>query len=273
VALSVVQLADPSQVMKMDGGGPPKAPSRPRVLFEDSFVRGEGDVVVVRVSRPMEVEAKNTLVAVEGSFLHVTAREDAVPMGATVGVVLDRTTMHVGQHLIRLKATGGDTRGLVPLACRADDCLFLATENRALVHLDGPETNADKLKGLLTWNGSHNAYVGYMKMLDQTPNESAIALASVEQQEWMRSPARRTRHSRGQAGRSTAGPLSQVTPAAYTARVDATSPAPLAPDPEASVLPADAMPGVIRKTENSPFNIFLSVCRDVQTERKIVNRL
>jgi hypothetical protein len=222
VALSVVQIADPNQVMKMENGGPPKAAARPGVRFEESFVRGEGDVVVVRVSRPMEVEAKNTLVAVDGSFLQTTAREDAVPMGASVGVVLRESTLHVGQHLVRMKTAGGDTRGLVPLSCQAHDCLFLATENRALVHLDGPETTGDKLRGLLVWNGSRNAYVGYMRMLDQTPNDNSMALPPVEQQEWMRFTGESDAAFKGvKLATPPEGPLARVVPAAYTPRVDA----------------------------------------------------
>jgi hypothetical protein len=241
--LSVVQLADPSQVMKMDGSSP-KTPSRPRVLFEDTFIRGEGDVVVVRVSRPLEVEAKNTLIAVEGSFLQVTAREDAAPAGATMGLVLDGTTAHIGQHLIRLKTTGGDTRGLVPLACKADDCLFLATDNHALVHLDGPETNADKLRSLLTWNGSHNAYVGYMKMLDQTPNDNTMALPPVEQQEWMRFTGEADAVFKGvRLAAPSEEPLSRVTPSAYTPRVDANLMGPFgARTDKLPVPPGDAVP-------------------------------
>lgn len=248
VPLSVLRLTDPSQMMKMDGG-PPKSPSPPRIVFEDVVIRGDGDVVNVRLSRALDLEAKNTLAAVTGSFLNMSARDETAPTGGSVGLVLDRCTVHVGEHLLRFRTSASDTRGFVPVLCRAYDCLFLAAENRSLVHLDGPETNAEKMKTLLTWNGSHNGYAGYMKMLDQTPNDNSMALPPVEQMEWTRFTGETDAVFKGvKLSMPPDGPLSRVTPNQFATRVDANLSGPYGADPDSLPTPP-TRPEEMRKEE------------------------
>src|SRR5439155_5861045 len=54
--LAAVTLADADEAMMQPGGS-----GVPRVAFDTCFVRGDGDLVSARVSRPFEVEVKDSL--------------------------------------------------------------------------------------------------------------------------------------------------------------------------------------------------------------------
>src|SRR5205814_1576603 len=77
VPLSVVTLADPDEAMAM--------PSRSgrtgaEIHLQNCLVRGEGEVLTVRASRPLQLELDNTLLALAGSLLGVQSRtKEAAP--------------------------------------------------------------------------------------------------------------------------------------------------------------------------------------------------
>jgi hypothetical protein len=144
------------------------AESRPPLLsLEDCFVRGDGDVVRDRSGRAFELRAKNTLAVLNGSFLCVESGADAPAPGQWVQATLGKVTAYLTDHLVRLQA-GKEHRMPVPVHCDAKSCVFVAAAGRALVHLDGPETNEDRLKDRLSWTGEGNAF-GNLKdrMFDQ----------------------------------------------------------------------------------------------------------
>src|SRR5262249_62370926 len=66
-ALSVVTLADGSGAMKMKGQ-PGLASAPPRLAFDNCFVRGKGDLIWSRGSRPFDLDLKNSLVAPDGNL-------------------------------------------------------------------------------------------------------------------------------------------------------------------------------------------------------------
>jgi hypothetical protein len=192
VNLAAVALADPSRAMKMDKDKPESRASvgNARVKFEHCFVRGEGDLVWVRASRPFELDCANSLVALNGSLLNVEAgRDDALvaATGQAVSVKLSRLTAYLGGYLVRLKA-GRDLKSLVPVHCKGiADCLFIAANKKTtLIHLDGPNSNEDRMKNLVQWEGgSHNAYSDFDSMLDQQPDDpSSMPDAPYGQDKW-----------------------------------------------------------------------------------------
>src|SRR5262249_28843528 len=62
VPVSLVTLCDPSSVMRMEGAPPPRQPGA-RIRIEECFIRGAGDLVAARPSRPFELRLEDSLVA------------------------------------------------------------------------------------------------------------------------------------------------------------------------------------------------------------------
>jgi hypothetical protein len=150
----------------------PREGAGPKVGFEGCFVRGDGDLVWARASRPFELRAEGTLAALTGSLLNVEqTREDApaAAAGQRVPVTLHRVTAYLGAHLIRLRCA--DLKALVPVAVdQAKACLFVSAEGKSLVHFDGPKATDDKVRDKLVWRGEQNQYSNYFNyMLDQQP--------------------------------------------------------------------------------------------------------
>ncbi|HEY1860257.1 MAG TPA: hypothetical protein VGG61_07880, partial [Gemmataceae bacterium] len=184
VSLAAVALADPSRAMKMDKDKPEARPERsvgtvPRVKFEHCFVRGDGDLVWVRASRPFDIECSSSLVALNGSLLNVEAGRDDAPApsaGQTATVKLSRLTAYLGGYLVRLKA-GRDLKSLIAIHCKGvADCLFVAANKKTtLIHLDGPNSTEDRMKSLVQWDGgNHNAYSDFDNLLDQQPDDPSF---------------------------------------------------------------------------------------------------
>ncbi len=158
-----------------------------RAAFENTFVRGDGALAWARSARPFELEASNALVALSGSLLAVDAGRDALPAGQAAAVKLDRVTGYLGGHFLHVRA-GKDARGLLPFNFKSvSGCLFVARPTgNAFVQFDGPETSEEKMKGLLSWSGSHNAYHRFSQMLEQQPppGTADMALAPYGQDKW-----------------------------------------------------------------------------------------
>ncbi|HXG12546.1 MAG TPA: serine/threonine-protein kinase [Gemmataceae bacterium] len=172
VPLAVVKLADPALVMKMDPPSPAAA-QVPGISFEDCLVRGDGELLRVRASRPFTLEARNCLFALAGSCLNVQGSAEGAAAGQVSVARLEHVTAYLGEHLIRLQAhREARGMGLVLLHVRAFDSLFVSRDAGSLIHLEGPETSEEKMRGLLLWDGRHNAYSNFMSLLDQrSPGE------------------------------------------------------------------------------------------------------
>jgi hypothetical protein len=171
VRLAVVKVADLPGVMKMDMQPPRPAGGHPVFSFTKCFVRGEGDLVAARAGRQFDLQADNCLVALAGSFLNREAAADTFPAaGAGDAIQLKNVTAYLTGNLVRFGAK--DVQGLVPVHFNSvSDCLFVVPRStgKALVHLDGPETNSERMHQLLSWQGAHNAYLNFPQMLDQQP--------------------------------------------------------------------------------------------------------
>src|SRR5690606_22870801 len=75
--VSLAVLPDNEGVMKMESRTPvlTSVPVIPRLVLEDSMVRGLGDLLRGRVLRSVDVEMRNTVVALSGTVLSFEDRE------------------------------------------------------------------------------------------------------------------------------------------------------------------------------------------------------
>jgi serine/threonine protein kinase len=142
----------------------------PRLSFSGPcFVRGEGDLVRVPQSRPFELKMENTAVALDGSLLTVgESKLETLPAAALARVDLRRVTTYLTGHLVLLEDNLHAGKGLVKTSVTAQDCLFLPAREKALVQLDGLNYKAERER-VFAWQGKHNAYGAFDKVLDHTP--------------------------------------------------------------------------------------------------------
>ncbi len=167
VHLALVTLADPNTAMRLESRAGRQAPE---VRFQDCFVRGEGDLVLARASRPFKLELDNALIVVTGSLLAVEGNSDDTPAQPPAQLVLNHLTAQVSDHVIHLRASK-NSKGLVGTSVLASDCLFAAAGSKSLIHLEGLE-NEEQMKRLVAWRGERNVYSNFQQLLDQQPKES-----------------------------------------------------------------------------------------------------
>jgi hypothetical protein len=154
--MALVFVGDPAGMMMGMGGRPPRG-GIPAIEIADCLVRGHGDMVAVRASRPYNLEVKNSVVALAGSLLSVEGnRPEANANGESATVVLSEVTAHVTQHLIVLRSDMA-TPLHVPLMVSASSCVFAAAEGNPLLRIEGPRVDTELLRWL-TWLGKGNAY-------------------------------------------------------------------------------------------------------------------
>lgn len=183
VPLALVSLADPAGLMKMDP--PMPRPMDPHVRLDNCFVRGEGDLVSVRSSRAFNLDVDDSLISLDGSLLMVEAATKEVPAKAHALVNLRQVTAVLGKHLVLLRREE-NRQALVPTqVANASSCLFHAARGKALIHLDGIDTE-EQVKRFFSWGeGKGNTYSGFTQMLEQMPRgEAVMPLPSYDQDKW-----------------------------------------------------------------------------------------
>jgi hypothetical protein len=179
VHLSVATLLDTKDAMKM-----PVRETRPapEIQVESCLVRGDGDCLSVRASRPFELDLENCIVALSGSLVTIDGNgtePQAQPLGR---IRLDRVTTYLMDHLVQLRA-GKNGKGLVPTSVGAQNCLFASAGSKAFIYLDGLD-GEKQMRELFLWEGSHNAYDGFDKLLDQQPVGEAMVMLRFDQEKW-----------------------------------------------------------------------------------------
>ena len=188
--LYMVTLADPtgSGVIRMDPQ--PAGQQQPSVHLENCFIRGAGDLMYVRASRPFNLQVDNCLVALDGSFLIVDGAGKDPGMRSRSEIVLKQMTAYLTNHLVWLRASreeGRATKGLTPTYVQsATDCIFASATGKALVHLDGFDAE-EQMKRSFAWGDSkHNLYANYDQLLDQVPFTEAEMMPPTPygRQEW-----------------------------------------------------------------------------------------
>jgi serine/threonine protein kinase len=182
IPVSVVTLADPTSVMKMN---PQVATQQdPRIELDSCFVRGAGDLVTVGASRAFDLVVENSLIVLDGSLLVAKGNPNPKDTSARVRsatLSLNRVTTYLTDHLVWLRARrqdGMSSKGLVPTQVRsATNCLFVSANGKSLIHLDDVD-NDDQMKRVFGWGDSrHNAYSNFTTWLDQKPWAESESMA------------------------------------------------------------------------------------------------
>lgn len=144
--------------------------SPPKIKLVDCFVRGRGNVVSVRGSRPFECEATNTLAALYGSFVAIAGQTKDAPLSPQSLVTCKRVTTYLSEPFLDVRS--GDEKkpvGLTPTEVRADGCLFVAAGDRPLVYASGVDRDT-LTHTLLKWEASRNLYGNFTRLLDVKAN-------------------------------------------------------------------------------------------------------
>jgi serine/threonine protein kinase len=180
VPMSAVTLLDSKDMMMMPMMEP-RLP--PELRFQHCIVRGPGDAVVVRASRPFDLEANQCLIALSGSFVSIKgAATDPQVNDPPARIRLTRLTTYLHEHLCHVRANDNG-KGLLLTKVDAEHCLFAAAAEKALVYFHGLE-NEDQLKQIFAWEGGeHNAYSGYSHLLEvfsATQNTMAVQYGSAD---------------------------------------------------------------------------------------------
>ncbi|HKB40064.1 MAG TPA: hypothetical protein VKD72_26750, partial [Gemmataceae bacterium] len=178
-ALSAVVLADPGTVMRKDPKPVMAAPG-PSVSLKRCFVRGSGDLVNCRASRPFRLEAQQSLVALSGSVVIVDAGkyDDSSDASPRSEVDFRNVTAVVGGNLLLLRPAtqrdqpSEDLKGIVPVNWTPDGCLFAslggATSARALISIERGNASDATLLQKIPWKAGKNAY-SFPEFIDQPP--------------------------------------------------------------------------------------------------------
>jgi hypothetical protein len=170
--LSVVLLPNfRDAIMSKDAGGIPK------ILIDNCFIRGDGDLVAARASRPFEMDVRDSLAVLKGSVLNLEADQDKAPEGKEIALRLDRLTAYLGGHLARLKAT--NLSSLLPVRCAPSKSWLVSGSGRrkALLHLEAGPQDDKEARRRFPWDASNFVYANFSTMLDQQqPGEKSVSV-------------------------------------------------------------------------------------------------
>jgi serine/threonine protein kinase len=178
VYLDVITLLDPASAMKMTT---PEPRTRPELVLKNCFIRGGGNLLGVRASRPFDLNMEQCLVCLGGSLVQIEASAmDQMPLDAKAQITLKSLTTWMSEPVLQLRS-GKNGRGLAATQVYADHCHFAAAANKSLVRVQFLD-NEEQAKKLLNWMGSSNAYSGYAKLLDQPTGSDGMPLVFYEDQ-------------------------------------------------------------------------------------------
>jgi serine/threonine protein kinase len=190
VPLALATLMDSAGVMRME---PQTSQQDPRIQVENCFVRGTGNLLAVRASRPFELHVERSLAALDGSFLVIDGNPKDSPPKGKAQVTLDQITTYLTEHLVCLRASSADegksTKGLLLTQFKSvTNCIFHSVDSKSLVHLDSVDTD-QQMKRLFSWGDSrHNVYSNCTpSLLDQQPspgNEVAMPPIPYDKTQW-----------------------------------------------------------------------------------------
>jgi len=193
--LSVVSLGDPAALSRK----PPRTgdiiPEGPTVQFEQCFIRGKGDLLWCRASRPFKFEATQTLAALTESVLLIEGSRYAETLpapgptdqGPRCQVSLKHCTVVSSAPIFHLRSNGTPgLQSLVPVKCQPTDCLFYPLNNKPLVLFSGLDKSAQEadLKDRLPWEGSRNTYGSFMSFLEQQVGKAMMIQRPLDRNGW-----------------------------------------------------------------------------------------
>jgi len=155
-------------------------------VAENSFLRGDCDVLAVAVTRPGLLNIEKTAIAAGESLLSVSPdgmSEAVAETDRRLELKLAHVTCVTGNGLLSMAT--GETPGLVlPVhVVRSQDNLFFATGKRPFVQISGTGM-VRELRRLLKWKGQKNFYRGYASMWRIAPDGAAARPDSMKFDDW-----------------------------------------------------------------------------------------
>ncbi|MBM4070223.1 MAG: serine/threonine protein kinase [Planctomycetes bacterium] len=172
IPLRVVTLENPENAMKMSAKVPR---STPELRFQDCFIRGDGDLVKILVSRPLELSVDNSILTLTGSLAAIAGNPKETTLESPASIKLNRVSAFLAKSLVQLRALASG-KGIAPTRLDARDCLFVAMNGKPLIYLDRLDVEDSRLRDAFNWTGSHNAFSGFRYFLDQQRPEEVIPL-------------------------------------------------------------------------------------------------
>ena len=141
----------------------------------------------MRVSRPFELKAEDSLLALNGSMLVIDANSKETSASRSAGITLSHVTTYLTDHLISLRAAKeSGTKGLVTTQIKsASDCLFVGAAGKALIHLEGIDMPEGQMQRYVSWSDSQrNTYSNYTQFLEQQPASDAMPQPPLTANAW-----------------------------------------------------------------------------------------
>jgi hypothetical protein len=224
--LALVTLSDPSAVMKMMPQ--PAQQQDPRVALSGCFVRGTGQLLAVRLSRPFELKVEDSLLVLNGSILVTDGNPKDTTLRGAASITLSHVTTYLTDHLILLRAArdaANNLKGLVLTQVNsATDCLFASAGTKALVHLEGIDSE-EQMRHYFSWNESQrNAFSNYTQYLEQQPTTDVMPQPAYGVDKWKdftNDPESRFDRVRFASPPAADGPMSHVNATDFKTKLDA----------------------------------------------------
>src|SRR5262249_38655060 len=157
-------------VMKM---GAAAARPMPELIFENCFIRGRGALLAVRSSRPFDLRLDNCIAAITGPLCNIEASTAKGLPGASAQITLNKVSCAIAGNFLQ-RHTAKEGKDLVPVAVRASESVFQASDGQPLVYVDGalPQIkDRNMAERNLSWRGQKNVYLGFKQFLDQKAEE------------------------------------------------------------------------------------------------------
>lgn len=157
--LCVASSIDLDRMMKSEMVSTPGA----RVDFHECFVRGKGDLVSLNGCRLLNVELKNSLVALDGSLLEIEAGNKTMPMTQGVHWKMERSSIFTTDSLFALRArvgkmlteTNATVEGCVLASLALDPAMPVVTLDREF-----------EIANFVKWKGEQNFYANFDRLRD-----------------------------------------------------------------------------------------------------------
>ena len=175
--LSVVTLRAPDEMSKMMLT---PANSTPRIVLQNCTVRGEGDLVTLRASRPLELQVKESLVYLQGSLLQQqqgAAKEPA--SGDSISIRFDHSAILTEGAMLQIHAgKSAMPRYQHPLRVDSTDSLFARLGDQPIVLLDLPDVMEKMVPKLVDWHGQQGDRGDVFMNFD--PNDAMLSVSPAE---------------------------------------------------------------------------------------------
>lgn len=143
--------------MKMNPTGVARDPLE--IELTECFVRGHGDLIHVRNTKPGRLSLRDTAIALDGSLLRVEGNSEKPAEQTRLELRLEHVTALVGRSVVHLDS-GELPRELPPVKIDAVNNILMTTSSSALVAMSGNTSEADFRK-LFVWSGEKNFYDGF----------------------------------------------------------------------------------------------------------------